>query len=188
MSSDVAPADRTPVTLAIARHIRPGQEAAFEAWVKDISAAARTFDGHLAADLIRPPGPGAGEYVLIFRFASEAHYRHWEAAPERAALLERVAPLIEGEVRHDLQTGLEYWFTPTLPGGPPRIRQAALTVLALYPVNLLVNLLIDPYLRGWLPLAPLVLFNTVLGVLALTYLLMPRVTRLFAPWLHARGG
>lgn len=62
---------------------------------------------------------------------------------------------------------------------------AVVTLLGVYPVSLLIGLTLSPQLRK-LPL-PLNLFIvSILIVGCLTWLVMPRLTRWFKPWLNVQ--
>jgi len=72
------------------------------------------------------------------------------------------------------------------PAGPPRYKLALLTWAGAYTVITLLLALLGPTIASW----PLVLRTLVLSVtmvVALTWLIMPRLTRLFGGWLHARA-
>ena len=85
-------------------------------------------------------------------------------------------------VRKSVQLhGLEAWFRS--PGGPPpRWKMAAVTLLGVYPVSLLIGYALSPQLRK-LPLGLNSFIVSVLIVSCLTWLVMPRLTRWFKPWL-----
>jgi antibiotic biosynthesis monooxygenase (ABM) superfamily enzyme len=75
---------------------------------------------------------------------------------------------------------------PKRPAGPPRYKLALLTWAGAYTVITLLLALLGPVIASW----PLVLRTLVLSVtmvVALTWLVMPRLTRLFGGWLHARA-
>jgi antibiotic biosynthesis monooxygenase (ABM) superfamily enzyme len=72
------------------------------------------------------------------------------------------------------------------PAGPPRYKLALLTWAGAYAVITLVLALLGPAIASW----PLVLRTLVISaamVAALTWVIMPRLTRLFGGWLHARA-
>ena len=72
------------------------------------------------------------------------------------------------------------------PAGPPRYRLALLTWAGAYTVITLLLALLGPAIAHW----PLMLRTFVLSVtmvVALTWLIMPRLTRLFGGWLNARA-
>jgi hypothetical protein len=183
MEAVSAPDADEPVTVAVTWHIRPGQEPAFESWLAGITAAALTFPGHLGVNVLRPVGPGR-PFVLIFRFATYAQLRVWEASTERAAWLARSLPLRARDPEVRAVSGLEFWFTP--PQGaapPPRWKMVVITSLALYPLANLLGLLWGPLLGGVSPwLATLLTIPTTM--LLMTYTVMPIITRLCVDWLY----
>jgi antibiotic biosynthesis monooxygenase (ABM) superfamily enzyme len=68
--------------------------------------------------------------------------------------------------------------------GPPRYKLALLTWAGAYTIITLLLALLGPVIASW----PLVLRTLVLSVtmvVSLTWLIMPRLTRLFGSWLHA---
>jgi uncharacterized protein len=67
--------------------------------------------------------------------------------------------------------------------GPPRHRLALITWLGVYPVITLILALLGPTLVSW-PLALRTLVLSVLMVIALTWLVMPALTRVFRLWLR----
>ncbi len=175
--------DSGPVTISISRRVVPGREADYEAWVQGITARAITFPGHMGVNVIRPTPPSR-EYVSIFRFDSYQHSRDWEESSVRAEWLERLEGITEGEDAVEKATGLEFWFSlPELPAAHPSPHKMALVLLVVVYVMLtVITFLLAPLTGDW-P-GPLRLLLTVLcQVLLMTYLVMPRVTRLLKPWL-----
>ena len=205
-------------------HVRPGCEAALEAFFDDIGRAVSRFPGYLGRRVIRPRSAAdvlgspayreipetrtqletdtehdLPEYVSVFRFDSYPHLRAWLGSAERRDHLERVTPLVFQEERKEtVLTGLERWFTlPWEPGlrPPPRIKMAMLTLLAVYPLMYAAAVFLGP----WLMLLPMPLRALVMSALIislLTWVVMPRMTRLCRHWLYpspqssklARGG
>jgi uncharacterized protein len=176
-----------PVTFAVARNVKPGLEMAFETWVHDISEAAISFPGHLGVGVVRPVAGGNNQYLVIFRFASEADYRTWHKSAERKHWLERVKPLTLGKPIEQFTPGLEFWFTPagsvTL-RNPPRWKMILVTLLGLLPLSIVINYVLSPSLRPLLPQLELVVLNAVIVVCTMTYAIMPVLTRAFASWLE----
>jgi antibiotic biosynthesis monooxygenase (ABM) superfamily enzyme len=70
------------------------------------------------------------------------------------------------------------------PAGPPRYKLALLTWVAAYAVITFLLGVLGPAMSSW-PLALRTLVLSVTMVVALTWLVMPRLTRLFRPWLSA---
>jgi uncharacterized protein len=69
---------------------------------------------------------------------------------------------------------------------PPRYKLAVLTWAGAYTVITLLLAVLGPAMASW-PLMVRTLVLSVTMVVALTWLIMPRLTRLFGGWLHARA-
>ena|SRR5262245_13723478 len=179
-----------PVTTAVTRRIKPGHEAAYEEFLAGISGAAKTFTGYLGVEVFRPaPGQG-GEYRTVYRFDSSAHLRAWLDSEERAAWLQRAEPHVAGPMRTQVLTGLESWFTlPTQPGvpPPPAYKMAIVTWGTIFPLITLVVVASAP-LIGSLPLVLRLAVTTGVTVPLMTWVVMPRVTRLLHRWLYPDRG
>ena len=184
------PADaQGPVTTTVTRRIKPGHEAAYEAFLAGISGAARTFPGHLGVEVFRPtPGQG-GEYRTVYRFDSLAHLQGWLDSPERAAWLARAEAHVAGPMRTQVLTGLESWFTlPSQPGvPPPPYKMALVTWATIFPLITGVVVATAPLL-GPLPLVVRLAVTTGVTVPLMTWVVMPRVTRLLHRWLYPDPG
>jgi antibiotic biosynthesis monooxygenase (ABM) superfamily enzyme len=179
------PGDDPPVTAVASRRVKPGREREFEEWVSGILAAANKFPGYLGSEVLRPSDPEDDEYRIIFRFDHESNLHAWENSEERQRWLEQVRPLLHEE-KVDVLTGLETWFTlPSKPGepAPPRYKMAIVTWLAVFPMVAVIFSLFG----HWLDLLPMLLRTmvfTVVMVTLMTYVIMPRMTRLFSFWLY----
>jgi uncharacterized protein len=177
-----------PVTVVLSRRARPGREDALGAWMRGISGVAATFPGHLGAEVHPPAPPEQPEHVLVFRFATAADMDRWRRSPERADWLARAEPLTDGEVTAVVLTGLEGWFA--LPGRavrpPPRWKTAALTAPVIFVLVVALSLVAGPLLDP-LPLLARTAVTTVLLVTAMTWVVMPALTRLLRRWLYPPG-
>ncbi|TDG14044.1 antibiotic biosynthesis monooxygenase [Seongchinamella unica] len=174
--------DSGPVTISIVRRVLPGRERDYEQWVRAITAEAVGFPGHMGVNVIRPTG-ASREYVSIFRFDTYRHSRDWEESEVRAQWLARLEGITEGQDEVHRGTGLEFWFSlPELPAHPSPHKMALVLVVVVYVMLTVINLLLAP-LTGDLPGALMLLLTVLLQVLLMTYLVMPRVTRLLKPWL-----
>jgi uncharacterized protein len=184
-----ADADR-PVTTTVTRRVKPGHEAAYEAFLAGISGAARVFPGYLGVEVFRPaPGRG-GEYRIVYRFDSLTHLHAWLDSAEHAAWLARAEPHVAGPMRTQVLTGLEGWFTlPTQPGlpPPPPYKMAVLTWVTIFPLITLVVVATAPLL-GSLPLVLRLAVTTGVTVPLMTWVVMPRMTRLLRRWLYPDPG
>lgn len=175
------------VTVSIARKVTPGREADYEAWIKGISGVAATFPGHLGVNILRPARETEGKYVTIYRFASWEDCQVFQKSPERAEWLERLDDIVEGEAEFKRVTGLEFWFDlPEVPvAAQPSPHKMALTlIVVVYALVLAMNLTLGPLVADWPVWLKVALF--VVGqVVLMTYVVMPRVTKLLKGWLFA---
>ncbi len=183
-----------PVTLVISEVVDPGQVPAYEAWTKGINQDARQFDGFLGVEVIRPRDHHHPEYVVIVKFETYEHLRHWLISPTYRDWMDRSYGLIAARSQQQLPNGLEMWFTlprersaaPSSLSAPPYYKQVVLGVLAVYPLILLANLLLGPLLAG-LP-SLLGLFISVIFVSALlTYPVMPWLSKGLGFWLYPKA-
>ena len=96
-----------------------------------------------------------------------------------------------GEMRVQEAHGFTPWFTlpdhSAASNSPARYKMALLTILALYPPLLVLSTLLQYLLHGW-PRALLMLLTVLLLVPAMTYYIMPWMTRLFRSWLYPEAG
>ena len=175
-----------PVTTTVTRRVKPGHEPLYEQFLAGINAAARQFPGHLGVEVFRPESAAVGEYRIVYRFDTRDHLRAWLESDERAAWLERAEPHVIGPMRTRFVTGLESWFTlpgrPSIPPPPP-YKMALLTWITIFPLITLVVIALDPLLEK-LDLVPRLAVTTAVTVPIMTWLVMPRVTRLLRSWLY----
>jgi hypothetical protein len=182
------PADGSggPVTTTVTRRVKPGHEALYEQFLEAIIAAASRFPGHLGAEVFRPQTAAAGDYRIVYRFDTAQHLRAWLDSPEHAAWLERAEPHVIGPLHRQVLTGLEGWFTlPTQPAAPPppRTKMALVTWVTIFPLITLVVIASAPLIGG-LPLVARLAVTTGVTVSLMTWVVMPRVTRLLGRWLY----
>lgn len=198
MTSSVldAPAPQAPglpVTVSIVRHVEPGHEDRMLAWVRAGSALAERFPGFLGTGWVRP-NEESDEWHMLYRFDSSSSLAAWEASDERAWWIGSAQGIV-GESVRERRTGIEGWFDepvqhdvedlrPT-PAAPPRWKQAVMIWVAFFPLSLLSTLLLARY-APHAPVFPRVLGNTLVMTPLMTYLILPRLTRLLDGWLHRR--
>lgn len=175
-----------PVTIVVRRRVKPGREAAYEAWLTRLTeGAAQNFAGYLGAEFHRPPVPG-GEYRSVFRFDSLDHLEAFETSDFRAEMLREGADLFAADAAWERMTGLEFWFDP--PAGtrvpqPSPHRMALVLIAVVFCLVLILNLALGPVMAGW-PLAPRVLLTVTIQVGLMTYVIMPRLTPLIARFVY----
>jgi uncharacterized protein len=175
-----------PVTTTVTRRVKPGHEVFYEHFLEGIIAAASEFPGHLGVEVFRPESSTADEYRIVYRFDTAQHLRAWLDSEEHAAWLERAEPHALGPVRTRFVTGLESWFTlPGSPGTPPPppYKMALLTWITIFPLITLVVEVLGPLLEGVSVVLRLGI-TTAVTVPLMTWVVMPRVTRLLHRWLY----
>ncbi|MGY1814701.1 antibiotic biosynthesis monooxygenase [Blastococcus sp. SYSU D00820] len=173
-----------PVTVTVARDVREDQREDFERWAADVLGQAERYPGNLGTSLLRP-GPGSTRYHLVYRFADGESLARWERSPDRQAALERVEHLADG-ADYARVAGLDSFFTALTPNRPgPRWRLSVLTIAAVFGITLGFQLLVAPHIGSW-PLPVRLLLSATVVVVLLGHVVMPRLTRWFAPWLRGR--
>ena len=180
--------DIQPVTAVISQQVKRNCEADYERWTREISEIARQFPGHRGITVIRPEAGICVEYVTILQFDCYSNLKRWLDSDERQRCLQKAQPLLVKASEVKILTGFETWFTmPNRPKQPPppRYKMAILTTAAVFAaVNLLNPWLLPLLLNLGLPRLLSSLIVTYCVVLLLTYMVMPRLTKLFARWLY----
>lgn len=188
MSTDepeAAAASESAVTKIIDRIPVAGQEAALEQAIRDLVQAAMRFPGHLGVNVIRPTPPQQPGFRIVYKFDTVEHLRAWESSGTQHRLVEAADRHTLGQPMRKVLTGLETWFTlpnKALPT-PPRYKMSVVSWLGIFPLVFLVDLV----LQALLPTSPVwlkIALNTGLVVTLMTYVVMPRLARLFERWLY----
>lgn len=180
------PGDEGSITVSISRKVKPGAEAEYELWISGVIQAAARYPGHLGTNVLRP-GPATNyEYVLIYRFDNYQNCQNWEQSTLRQQWLDKLEGLVEGEATTRRGTGLEFWFDlPELPVQKPSPAKMSLVlIVVVYVLVMALNLIFAPLLDQmnlWGRIFCVVLAQ----VLLMTYLVMPRVTRMLKNWLYS---
>jgi antibiotic biosynthesis monooxygenase (ABM) superfamily enzyme len=178
-SADVEPTAE-PVTVTVARVVRPDQREAFERWADDVLQVASEFPGNLGASLLHP-GPDSSEYHLVYRFTDDQSLAAWERSAERRTALAHVQDMVDDE-RYARVDGLESFFTrPAQPG--PRWRLTLVTIAAVFAITTVMQQFVMPHLASW-PLELRLILSATVVVTAMGNVVMPFLTHLLRRWLH----
>jgi antibiotic biosynthesis monooxygenase (ABM) superfamily enzyme len=180
----VARIESGQVTVVVTWHVRPGHEQEFDAWYRDVSAAALKFPGHLGLNVVHPGDRGT-EYVIVFRFDTDEHLSAWMESDVRREFLKKAEQFREDAPSYHVERGLEYWFETDNAKAPARWKMAIITVLGVWPVSLLVSKSLAP-LIGSLPQILQALAVSIGIVSLLTWVVMPVLVKLFSPLLKQR--
>ncbi len=186
---NASPETDTAVTKVVDRIPCEGMDAQLEQAMKNLIAAALKFRGHLGVTVTRPSLPAQPGFRMVYRFDSHEHLRAWEESAEHARLVAAANRYTRGEPRYDILTGLETWFTlPARPSlrPPARVKMTLVTWLGIFPLVYLYAELFNQVLPPGTPAILKVFAVTALVVPTMSYVVAPRLTRLFKGWLYPR--
>lgn len=176
-----------PVSTITLRKVRLGQEAEFEASLKDFFQRSRSCPGQRGVHVVRPvPGSESREWGIMRTFDSEQAKDDFFRSPLFLEWQAVAAPFMEGEHRRQSVTGLETWFT--LPGSqamvpPPKWKMMLLSTLGGALAATGVGLLLGPSLSALAPFARTLSMSLAIAIV-MTWWLMPLLSRLLRPWLY----
>lgn len=174
--------DLDPVTAVISVRVDPEHHDEYLELYHQIDDAMSRAPGFVRTEMFEPVPGTQDDHVVVFTFDGRDNLDAWLTSSERRSIIERMQPFIRAPHTINVVGGFGGWFD--LEGGrePPRWKQACVVLLALYPTVLAITL-IDNWIIPDPPLAIDVLIGNVIGVIILTWLLMPPLTRLLRPWL-----
>ena len=181
-----------PVTVVVSNHVKRGKEKEFKEWASGIAKASHTFAGHQGTNIVKNPENSSENsvvYTSIFRFNNHINLAKWEESDERSPWIENLQPLIAKAASYQKVKGLEFWFDipeVTIAPKPPKYRMALVTLLAIYPLILLVPRIIDQLVPSIVPWYLTTLVSCVCTVILMTWFVMPTMTRIFSFWLFRK--
>lgn len=178
-----------PVTVDVVLKVRPSCEQEFESVLTEMIGAAEMFEGHLGVNVFRPSDSSNLQYRVVFKFDRLSNFRQWESSEIRQGFLAKINRLTQDSGQLQVLTGLETWFTLSNKGAmmpPPRYKMFILSWGTIFIVATPINQLVAPYL-SFLPFPLGTLMIAGLTVFTMTYIVMPRVTKLFAKWLYPKS-
>ena len=173
-----------PVTVVVRRSVRRGSESVYEDWLNRLAADAAEMPGYLGTQFQKPSGEGQ-PYVSIFRFDTVENLDAFERSDLRARYLAEISPHVEADAVGSKTTGLEVWFEApkgTVVAQPSPHRMVLVLIVVVFALVLGLNLSVAPVMGDW-PMVLRLLIIVILQVCLMTYVIMPRVTRVLAPWI-----
>ncbi len=174
-----------PVTVLVAREVRPGREIEFEDWAEELTRAASDFHGFLGAGLLRP-GHAGDDWHVVYRFSTPEALAQWESSSTRAKLLAK-AEQIMSTAKVQRVSGLETWFE--LPGrtapAPPRWKMFVVSASVIFVLQLCLTTLVSAIAPGMWVVPRVALTATAVTAL-MTWLVLPRLVGLLEGWLYGR--
>ena len=175
------------VTRIASRRARAGQEATYEALVREMFEQMRQTPGFRHGQLV-PPEQAGGLCHVISQFDSEAALQARNASPKRADIHARMRAVAEDEPEYRVLTGLEAWFAPAVVPAtmhPPRSRMAFVTWLGIFPTAAFFLWFVAPLVAHW-PFLLRTALITGLIVATMTWLVAPRLTRWMRGFLNPK--
>ncbi len=170
------------VTAVMSQRVRPDAWEEFRRAHVEISGAMRSFPGFLSCELAEPVPGVQDDHVVVFAFDSRENLDRWLDSTQRQQVLELIKPLIEGDRTLNVVGGFAGWFSVDQSQEPPRWKQAVAVLIALFPTTLALGF-VQRNLAPEVAWVPALFVSNVIGIAALTWLLMPLVTRLLSGWL-----
>ena len=172
----------TPAKVVLERRARPGAELALIGWIERFTASAARAPGHEGTSVLSSE---SGARFILLRFATHPHLQDWRESSDYVRLIREADDVSFANEHEQEQSGLETWFTlpdRPMPSSPPaKWKMAVLTWSSLFPIASAMGALLGPLP---LPVVVRTAISTAIPVALLTWVLMPRITRLFYPWLY----
>jgi hypothetical protein len=126
--------------------------------------------------------------VVIVKFYNYEYYKAWLDSDEYAHWMQMASRFIAKRSHQYQPSGLELWFTlpksSMIQAKPPAYyKQVIVGVLSVYPLIILANLIIAPFLQ-WLPNLLALLISVTFVSALITYPVMPYLTKILGFWLY----
>jgi antibiotic biosynthesis monooxygenase (ABM) superfamily enzyme len=172
-----------PVTVTFIRRVKPGREHDYEDALAKLHAKVHGSPGYLGVNVVHEPG--THDYASIVRFDSLASLHRFEQTKTRETWEnEMLQGIVAGPAEEQRAEGVEFWFeAPKHPARVPSANKMALVlVVVVWCIATPLGLFVTPLLSD-IPTPLRVLVGAVIQVSLMTYVIMPRVTRLLASWL-----
>ena len=174
-----------PVKVIIERRIRPGAEDKLTAWAERFVAAAARSDSLEGSSVLAPAH--SGSLLVLLRFASTKELERWQASADYQGLVDEADRISDSGAHSQVRTGMETWFTlpdsPIPQSPPPKWKMALTTWIGLFPMVVALGFLFRPFA---MPALVAQAISTLIPTAMLTWVVMPKLTRLLYGWLYAR--
>lgn len=175
------------ITVVVSRRVKVGKEEEFEVLSLKLTQFATAFKGYLGSVSLKPSSLDDPEYRIIYKFDNQENLDVWLGSKERVSLLKQIEDLLQEESKMSTSLGIVSWLS--LPGkpkvhAPKKYKITLVSWLALYPTVTIIFLLLGDVLAQ-LPLLARTFVVTAIVMPVMSYILMPRVTKLFSFWLFA---
>lgn len=175
------------VTVLVNRTVPAAEEQSFVATLSELLAEFDCFPGTSGSLVLRRESDGGVDFSIVQRFEAAKDHDAWLASPGFARWKERVAPPVPTSDHVHRYSGMDAFFVSAkAPAAPPRWKMAVVLFVAVYPMSLAMSAWAAPVLARVSPLAG-ALITSVVMVIAMTYIVVPLLTKLFERWLQAKA-
>ncbi len=176
------------VTVVVTRRVKSGYESQYENWLKRLLEEAKSMKGYIGA-VVQKPAPGTSEYTSVFRFDNVENLRKFEESEIRTRYLREVVDYVEADAIWKKFSGLEFWFSPpsgTLVPQPSRFRMALVMIVVVYGLVISIGQLVAMLVGDVIPSYVRLFITISIEIFLMTFILMPRLTKLLAKWIYLR--
>ncbi len=176
-----------PITLAVTDHVPTAAKARYEVLVEELHRLFEAQNGFLSADTVRHSRPHQIEYTVLSRWSDETAVTLWRQNPTIRGKLDQIKAITGGPAQHVQAIGLGMWVDHaegTAPQLPPAWKRTAMSVVAVYPMLILLMMVSSPIIGGLPQLLQVLMIVIVLSAL-LTWPIMPWLSKVLRPWLMA---
>jgi uncharacterized protein len=174
------------VTVVVTRRVKSGYESQYENWLKRLLEEAKSMKGYIGA-VVQKPAPGTAEYTSVFRFDNVENLRKFEESEIRTRYLREVVDYVEADAIWKKFSGLEFWFSPpsgTLVPQPSRFRMALVMIVVVYGLVISIGQLVAMLVGDVIPSYVRLFITISIEIFLMTFILMPRLTKLLAKWIY----
>ncbi len=172
-------------SVVITTRVRPGCEAAYEVLQTGLLEETKSSPGFQGGQVLGPSGPDQVEYRITLHFEDKQAEARWTGSEGRRRWVDGMKAL-EGTSAITTLTGLKTWFTLPAEGHTktaPRHKATFVVWTAVFPTVLVLSALLS-WAPIEMPLALSVFLITAVAVPTAVYVLLPRLCRLFDPWVY----
>jgi antibiotic biosynthesis monooxygenase (ABM) superfamily enzyme len=174
--------------VVVTRRVKSGYESQYENWLKRLLEEAKSMKGYIGA-VVQKPAPGTAEYTSVFRFDNVENLRKFEESEIRTRYLREVVDYVEADAIWKKFSGLEFWFSPpsgTLVPQPSRFRMALVMIVVVYGLVISIGQLVAMLVGDVIPSYVRLFITISIEIFLMTFILMPRLTKLLAKWIYLR--
>lgn len=177
-------------SYVIVQHVPPNLTEKYLDWQRSITAAAAQFPGYQQTEAYPPLASSAkAEWVIVIHFDSQPTLDAWLNSSQRAEWIAKLPQEFRDIQLKTFPSGLGSYFALFINPPPmplPHLKAIFAVMLGLYPTIMLMTWFITPKLNH-LGLGISMLIGNILSVTFLEYVIMPGVSYLLRPWLHANA-